>query len=244
MYFGQSTPDGIQFQFRSIKKDADTLRQTAQKGGNVANCLSLGSGGGPMSTPTKATPTKGTPARSGGAGSKRQRTPAIKRSTSDEEDDDDDDESGAKENWSELDETPSKRSKTGALPGQKNGTPSRRAATKAAATIADATAQLHSGDSSDEVEALASAPVPNPRSVAKPAPATKRATAAPVPSIFGDVAHSKPLPPTQGVMPQDLDASPFNMTGTDAFLGTDGFPSFANEFAYPGMDDDLAQYEI
>ncbi|KJK84932.1 hypothetical protein H633G_11244, partial [Metarhizium anisopliae BRIP 53284] len=33
-YFGQSTADGIQFQFRGIKKDADQLRQTHSSGGD------------------------------------------------------------------------------------------------------------------------------------------------------------------------------------------------------------------
>ncbi|KID77501.1 hypothetical protein MBR_03820, partial [Metarhizium brunneum ARSEF 3297] len=35
-YFGQSTADGIQFQFRGIKKDADQLRQTHSSGGDAA----------------------------------------------------------------------------------------------------------------------------------------------------------------------------------------------------------------
>ncbi|OAA66138.1 hypothetical protein ISF_03976 [Cordyceps fumosorosea ARSEF 2679] len=42
-YFGQSTADGIQFQFRSIKKDADKMRAVADSGGDPSACLDLGS---------------------------------------------------------------------------------------------------------------------------------------------------------------------------------------------------------
>ncbi|PNH30647.1 hypothetical protein VD0002_g6759 [Verticillium dahliae] len=42
--FGSSTADGIQFQFRAIKQDANTLRATVNSGGNPASVLSLGPG--------------------------------------------------------------------------------------------------------------------------------------------------------------------------------------------------------
>ncbi|KAK5993243.1 hypothetical protein PT974_06672 [Cladobotryum mycophilum] len=160
-YFGQSTTDGIQFQFRTIKKDADRLRQVEQNGGDVANCLSLGTASGSVfSTPSKPTPVRGTGSRTGtGGGRKRTRIPEIKRTSSDEDEDDDDaDDNDGGGGWSEREETPSKRPKVvgggaggaGAFPGQKNGTPSRRAAAKANVTIAEATAKLESTSSSSD----------------------------------------------------------------------------------------------
>ncbi|EQL00973.1 hypothetical protein OCS_03315 [Ophiocordyceps sinensis CO18] len=122
-YFGQSTPDGIQFQFRGIKHDADKLRAVEAAGGDVANCLQ---GGG------------------------RIRYDVDK---------DDDDADGPVENWSDRDETPSKRAKPapasrGVVAGQKTATPRRAAAIKAKLTIADvAAAQLQGSVSPPPVEA-------------------------------------------------------------------------------------------
>ncbi|KAL7925318.1 hypothetical protein ACQKWADRAFT_219196 [Trichoderma austrokoningii] len=151
-YFGQSTTDGIQFQFRNIKKDADILRKVEAEGGDVANCLNLGSGGPSItSTPSKPTAARSAGSRSGtGTGRKRARKmdllDIIKRSSSDEEDEAVD--------WSQHEMTPTKKPKmTGALSGQKNGTPSRRAAALANVTIAEAAAQLDASDSQPEAEA-------------------------------------------------------------------------------------------
>ncbi|KAL7931116.1 hypothetical protein V8C35DRAFT_310396 [Trichoderma chlorosporum] len=157
-YFGQSTPDGIQFQFRGFKKDADILRKVESDGGDVANCLNLGSSSGSLvSTPSKPTAARGTGSRTGtgtGTGRKRGRKPAdiIKRASSEEEEDDIAD----IENWSEHEDTPTKKPKTGAFPGQRNGTPGRRAAAKATATIAEASALLDASDSQPEAEAAMS----------------------------------------------------------------------------------------
>ncbi|KAG8421806.1 hypothetical protein J3458_003649 [Metarhizium acridum] len=112
-YFGQSTADGIQFQFRGIKKDADQLRQTHSSGGDVANCLSLPPG---TSTPTKAARTPGS----------RKRPRAEPKPSSPEPSDNEED-------WSDRDESPSKRASKRA-PAQKNG--ARKAAVRASATIA------------------------------------------------------------------------------------------------------------
>lgn len=155
-YFGQSTADGIQFQFRGIKKDADLLRKVESDGGDVANCLNLGFGGGSSSltsTPSKPTAARAIGSRTGtGTGRKRTRKiDIIKRSSSDEEEDD----VAEVDNWSEHEDTPTKKPKTGAFPGQRNGTPSRRAATKANATIAEASALLDASDSQPETEAPA-----------------------------------------------------------------------------------------
>ncbi|CAI6100395.1 hypothetical protein V2G26_008255 [Clonostachys chloroleuca] len=124
-YFGQSTPDGIQFQFRTIKKDADHLRKVKAAGGDVANCLP--SGGSVTSTPTKRTPSKATPSK----GSRPRASAKRGHGYIKEEDSAIEEES---EDFSELDqETPSKRQKT---VGRKSATPSRQAASRAAATIA------------------------------------------------------------------------------------------------------------
>ncbi|CAH0053384.1 unnamed protein product [Clonostachys solani] len=127
-YFGQSTPDGIQFQFRTIKKDADHLRKVKAAGGDVANCLpSVGSGGSVTSTPTKRTPSKATPSK----GSRPRASAKRGHGYIKEEDSAIEEES---EDFSELDqETPSKRQKT---VGRESATPSRQAASRAAATIA------------------------------------------------------------------------------------------------------------
>ncbi|KAF4509667.1 hypothetical protein G6O67_003813 [Ophiocordyceps sinensis] len=146
-YFGQSTPDGIQFQFRGIKHDADKLRAVEAAGGDVANCLQGGGVSTPFSTPSKPTPARGT-----GTGSRRKR---IRYDV----DKDDDDADGPVENWSDRDETPSKRAKPapasrGVVAGQKTATPRRAAAIKAKLTIADvAAAQLQGSVSPPPVEA-------------------------------------------------------------------------------------------
>ncbi|KAF7534526.1 hypothetical protein G7Z17_g13350 [Cylindrodendrum hubeiense] len=221
-YFGQSTADGIQFQFRTIKKDAEQLRQVESEGGNVANCLSIGAGSsmGP-STPSKPTPSRGAGSRSG-ATSKRSRATVvstfIKRSGSDEEDDD--------INFSELDDTPSKRIKTtGPARSAKSHTPSRRAATKAVATIA-AGAQLESSASPPE-DALTplTDSAPAPLSFADPA------------SIFGNVEHQHPAYDSK--LPLFNTTTSFTSTGVDEFLGSsgmnDGYPgSSYNEYEGDG----------
>lgn len=151
-YFGQSTPDGIQFQFRTIKKDADKMRDTADSGGDPSTCIDLNGGGGPSSsfTPTTTPKTQRsrnftTPTTGGGSTAKRSRTAIVKIESDDE--DGDDSESG--HNWSEMEAaTPSKRPRMTPTPGQKNGgPPSRLAAARASATIADASAQLQTSES-------------------------------------------------------------------------------------------------
>ncbi|CRK35590.1 hypothetical protein BN1708_001236, partial [Verticillium longisporum] len=65
--FGSSTADGIQFQFRAIKQDANTLRATVNSGGNPASVLSLGPGStastprGPRATAGSFTSAASTP---------------------------------------------------------------------------------------------------------------------------------------------------------------------------------------
>ncbi|RDA86564.1 hypothetical protein CP532_6010 [Ophiocordyceps camponoti-leonardi (nom. inval.)] len=170
-YFGQSTGDGIQFQFRGIKRDAELLRQTEAEGGDVASALvTSASPGSNMTTPSRATPSRrggGKARRGGGGGIKRgpggkrgHRSKVVKVNSSDEgedgdgDDDGDEDDDDANLNWDARDVTPSaKRNMT--TPVQKPVVP-RRAAQRACATIADAAAQLR--DSS-----VSRSPSPSPK---------------------------------------------------------------------------------
>ncbi|RDA94407.1 hypothetical protein CP533_2229 [Ophiocordyceps camponoti-saundersi (nom. inval.)] len=158
-YFGQSTADGMQFQFRTIKRDAEALRKTEAEGGDVATCLTEGLTSA-TPTPSRPTPSRrgakaatgrgGGGAGGGGAIRKRGRATKIKKASSDDDDGDDDDDDETSLNWDARDVTPSKRART--TPTQKTVLP-RRAALKASVTIADAAAQL-----SDSLE-----PEPEPK---------------------------------------------------------------------------------
>ncbi|EEU44285.1 uncharacterized protein NECHADRAFT_84664 [Fusarium vanettenii 77-13-4] len=193
-YFGQSTADGIQFQFRTIKKDAEALRQTANDGGDVANCLNLGVGSNlAPGTPSKPTPSRSQPGSRSGKGAKRKVAVApvsspIKRSLSDDEGEDDE------LNFDEMDVTPSKRAKTTGRGPTRGTTPSRSAAVKAAATIAEAAQQqpLSSGSSPEEMPAPIIAPIVAPVLTHPPPPLN---TIRPQ-SLFGDVER-KPRQPQQ-----------------------------------------------
>lgn len=82
-YFGESTADGIQFQFRSIKKDAQSLKAAANSGEDPATALSF-TAGTPKRSPAKSTPGTGhsTPtAKSTGA---RKRKAAVKLESEDD----------------------------------------------------------------------------------------------------------------------------------------------------------------
>ncbi|GJN86032.1 hypothetical protein PLIIFM63780_009609 [Purpureocillium lilacinum] len=168
-YFGQSTADGMQFQFRGIKKDAETLRQTVAANGDAASCLNLSTmpSSSAATTPSRSAFTTPTSSRRSGTGTARKRRIDLKQESSD-------DEGTAAEdsNYSERDQTPSKRTKTvsssammaanantmataagGGLgvTGQKNVTP-RRAAQKANVTIASVAAQLQDSESPTPIE--------------------------------------------------------------------------------------------
>lgn len=72
--FGSSTPDGIQFQFRSIKKDADAMRTAADNGEDPAKALNLGSS---VTTPrskrlASGVPGSGASSRASGPGSRKR----------------------------------------------------------------------------------------------------------------------------------------------------------------------------
>ncbi|ROT39131.1 hypothetical protein SODALDRAFT_323578 [Sodiomyces alkalinus F11] len=90
--FGSSTPDGIQFQFRSIKKDADAMRTAADNGDDPAKALNIGSA---FSTPSRKRSTpgvagSGASSRASGAGSRKRTKAHAAPPASDGEDDDED----------------------------------------------------------------------------------------------------------------------------------------------------------
>ncbi|TQV99219.1 hypothetical protein IF1G_01434 [Cordyceps javanica] len=250
-YFGQSTADGIQFQFRTIKKDADKMRATADSGGDPSSCLDLSSGSGPAFTPTTTPKTNrsrniNTPT-TGGSTVKRGRTaPTVVKIESD----DDDDDSESTHNWSEMEATPSKRPRKldaiAATPGQMNGTPSRLAAARASATIATTSAQLQTSESEGETPMRPVAlpinrlPTHSRNGVANGArPALSFATtttAAPTTtSLFGNVTPFQPSAsrslPSSSSLPASNNA--FRSTGTDAYLGSTGSH---DSFSLPAAD--------
>ncbi|KAM3512810.1 hypothetical protein MY11210_003515 [Beauveria gryllotalpidicola] len=254
-YFGQSTGDGIQFQFRTIKKDADKMRATADAGGDPSTCLDLGTSSGSSFTPTSTPKTSRsrnitTPstAAAGGSTAKRSRAgPPVVKIESDEDDLD----SETTHNWSDMDATPSKRPRkfdaTGTSPGQKTGAPSRLAAARASATIADVSAQLQTSESEAETPALSMAGFTahtrnGTGSVVRPSSsfATAAATAADparslaqqqqpqqraAPSLFGNVPEFRqtaPEPAPTSTAAGFASSNPFRNSGTDVYLGGGG----------------------
>ncbi|KAL2197437.1 hypothetical protein P885DRAFT_77126 [Corynascus similis CBS 632.67] len=110
-FFGASTPDGLGFQFRGIKKGSDVLKNAVEKGDDpvdaFARFLKGGSGGtgsvpATPSTTKRARSTKATASGSGAnPSSKRHKTIKIEH----ESDDDDD---SPEVDYSQLDATPTK----------------------------------------------------------------------------------------------------------------------------------------
>lgn len=132
--YGASTTDGIQWQFRGIKKDAEALKAAANNGGDPSSALNLGTPKG-RATSIKGTPASKRVAASGtrSTGSKRQKTQKVFDDdvANDDEDDDDDN-----IDFDALD-TPSKlrikQEETKPIPQSLFGGKPSRAATSAAA---------------------------------------------------------------------------------------------------------------
>lgn len=76
-YFGDSTPDGIQFQFRGIKKDALSLKSASDNGEDTSAALSFTSGTPSKRSPTKSTPgtARSTPGTAKSTGGRKRKTP-------------------------------------------------------------------------------------------------------------------------------------------------------------------------
>ncbi|KAG5916727.1 hypothetical protein E4U42_007527 [Claviceps africana] len=233
-YFGQSTADGIQFQFRAYKKDAETLRAVHSAGGDVANCLPLSTLPATPSKPTPSRPTStsttNTPvSRLRGAantGSAARKRPRIKRSSSDEERDEDDeddlgddmmddendeqDPSDQPDDWSDRDTaTPSRKSPTKhrnprGTAKARATTPRRHAAARATSTMAQLGRQDNPGY--DDGEDLISAVGPPTQTTS--ASTTSTTPVRPYKSIFGDPQPVPEAPASRahsGLTPFSLD---------------------------------------
>ena len=223
-YFGQSTGDGIQFQFRSIKKDADNLRKTVAEGGDPLNCPITtdpkAANGTPSKTPSRArvTPSK-TAARAVGSAKRARATPSKHMSSEDDKDDDDEN-----EDWSGRDiDTPTKRPKMAAA-SRRTATPGRQAATAANDTIAQASSQLNRTSSFGS------------SSGAEAGPTVFRA-------IFGEEAMEKKPDPRQ--LDAEATATTVFRPGSRSYVSHDQMPNRAPigstplaSLTFNGMDDD------
>jgi hypothetical protein len=234
-YGSDMTEDALNHRFRRLRAESTIIREARTEGLDMRDFIvseSLpktinqvdkkniskyfgGGGANTMSSPLVRTPATARSVGSTGrrtktTGAKKRAPPTsfIKRSDSDIEDEDDDDLNEDSQDWSgkDMDETPSKRVKTEATPRTKT-TPSRRAATRAAATIADSTNRL---DSSDESEAVTAQ---RPRT-----------------SLFGDVQVKQPKPESSV-----LDSMTFNGNGHDSYMGSDDLHDYEGMAASMGM---------
>ncbi|KAH6845512.1 hypothetical protein B0I37DRAFT_417042 [Chaetomium sp. MPI-CAGE-AT-0009] len=110
-YFGESTPDGLAFQFRSIKKGGDVLKAAADKGEDPVGAFGAHLKGGARAassvpaTPSSTKRARSTKATASGSGA----TPTSKRRKAVKiEPEFDDDEDSPEADYSELDTTPTK----------------------------------------------------------------------------------------------------------------------------------------
>lgn len=100
-YFGQSTADGIQFQFRAIKTDAQLMKQAVNKGQDPTKAIDLNA------STTRATRAPKTPTSRKGRGS-RAVTLRLTGSDADDDDEEDDPYSAPED----REDSPAKRTKT------------------------------------------------------------------------------------------------------------------------------------
>lgn len=77
-HYGESTPQGLEFQFRSIKKDAKALKDAVVKGENPVTALGKSGPSTPSKRKAAATP------KTGGSTAKRQRKKAPTSSDDDD----------------------------------------------------------------------------------------------------------------------------------------------------------------
>jgi hypothetical protein len=116
--FGGSTPDGVGYQFRAIKKGGDVLSQAADSGGDPVAAFAAHMNGGAVgagsvpATPSQRTPSTAKRARSTkAAGPRSGATPTTKRRKKVEEELEpelEDDEDSSEVNYSDLDGSPTK----------------------------------------------------------------------------------------------------------------------------------------
>jgi hypothetical protein len=222
-YFGESTTDGIQFQFRTIKKDAAAMKAAADKGENPAGAFNLGTGTSSAgSTPAKATPKQRRPTASASA---KIRGPIIKRPpTDDSEQDSESDENN--DSW-ENNDTPTKPrsrvlngrvTKTAATPTTAATSftaalnlparpPSRGAASKAAAVILSQTVDLTTSESEVDTPVNVTAPPP-----------TRAAQEATKPALqIGEPVVRPYIQPPFAAPAAPMSYEPWNHTGATSF---------------------------
>jgi hypothetical protein len=148
--YGASTTEGIAWQFRGLKKDAEALRTAANNGQKADLNLSTPKGRGGSATKRKTAQPR--------SSAKRQKTlPSSDDMANDQEDDDEID-------FDAMDDTPSKsrikKEETEGARARPSGTPSRRATSAAAAAIKGQSIDLTSEDEAVTPPAFNDEPLP------------------------------------------------------------------------------------
>ncbi|KAF3770924.1 hypothetical protein M406DRAFT_326336 [Cryphonectria parasitica EP155] len=108
-YFGDSTPDGIQFQFRAIKKDAENLKQARGSSGSTAPATPSSSG--PKTPRTGGSRKRAAPSTGKSTSTKKQKGSSVKFSgilNPSVADDDDDDNDSSDNEFPPIEMTPTK----------------------------------------------------------------------------------------------------------------------------------------
>lgn len=147
LYFGASTGDGIGFQFRTIKKDADAMRDAIASGSDPKDVPIDGTTGKSITTGVRSTPSKKAPASSSSTPASRKRKAATVKNAAIKTEILSDDNEEESQDWSEMDaatETPSKKAKAAAGVQKTSG---RGAKAKAAQrTVEDTSTSEGDGD--------------------------------------------------------------------------------------------------
>ena len=114
-YYGESTPAGLEFQFRSVKKDAKAVREAVAKGESpLSTARKTGGAGSSATTPQSGTKRKSTAStpQTGGSAAKRGRKASAKAAAPVDSTDSNEDEEGRDEiDYEELDITPTRAPK-------------------------------------------------------------------------------------------------------------------------------------
>lgn len=142
-YFGASTAEGIGFQFRSIKKDGKAMKKAAETGGDPQQVPIFDGASTPRATPSKKT-APSTTTTTATPGSRKRKTPIKAEIVSDDEDNS---MGSMSQDYSEMDETPTKKAKAAGV--QK--TPGRGAKVKAAQKTMDENTSASNSDVGGDV---------------------------------------------------------------------------------------------
>lgn len=186
--YGASTTEGIAWQFRGLKKDAEALRTAANNGQKADLNLSTPKGRGGSATKRKTAQPR--------SSAKRQKmVPSSDDMANDQEDDDID--------FDAMDDTPSKsrikKEESEGARARPSGTPSRRATSAAAAAIKGQSIDLTSEDEAVTPPTFNDEPLPLKNEFA---------------SIFGPDAQI-PRPAMQKTAPVGIQSQPSTTTDFD-----------------------------